>query len=113
MEGGTHLEGKKLAIHKAIAAETVYWGDGITVNITCPECGFEYAHFESSKVIPGNDNYDAGWGGRGDLLVIPIQMGKIRQRIRYRTIRVEAPEEGLVFISRKWTNLGVAPIRHR
>lgn len=37
----------------------------------CPQCGFEYVHFGDGKTIDGNDNYDAGWGGRGAVIVIP------------------------------------------
>lgn len=28
-------------------------------------------HFGKVKTVPGNDNYDAGWSGKGDLIVIP------------------------------------------
>ena len=41
-------------------------------DIQCPECGFECQHCEMPKVIEGHDNYESGWGGRGDLIVIPV-----------------------------------------
>jgi hypothetical protein len=38
--------------------------------IKCPMCDFEYNHLSEVKQIPGKDNYEAPWPGRGDLLVI-------------------------------------------
>lgn len=52
--------------------------------IHCPVCGFEYNHFgfpdedersgdyKVAYIVKGNDDYKAGWGGRGDMLVIPL-----------------------------------------
>jgi hypothetical protein len=41
--------------------------------IQCPVCGFEYNRITNIEKIKGNDNYKAGWGGRGDLTVIKIR----------------------------------------
>ena len=57
---------------KSLSADAVGWGNSDASTLTCPECGFECNHFGQAKTILGNDNYDAGWGGRGDLIVIPI-----------------------------------------
>ena len=42
-------------------------------HLVCPECGFEYQHFGRPEYTNGNDNHEAGWGGRGDLIVVPIE----------------------------------------
>ncbi|PQV64447.1 hypothetical protein B1R32_105129 [Abditibacterium utsteinense] len=49
-----------------------YWGDGITREIRCPICEFEYQHCENPQVIDGKDDYKANWDGRGNLIVIPV-----------------------------------------
>ena len=41
--------------------------------VVCPICGFEFAHIGDIRKEEGNDNGDAGWSGRGDLVVIPIE----------------------------------------
>ncbi len=47
--------------------------------ICCPVCGFEYNHgfdndgMQSVLFIEGKDDYQAGWTGRGDLLVIQME----------------------------------------
>ena len=60
------------AISKIISSDPSYWGDGVTTNVVCPECGYEYVHFESPVLEDSEDNYKASWDGRGDLLVIPM-----------------------------------------
>lgn len=42
--------------------------------LACPECGDEYQHAtpEKARLIEGEDNYAAGWKGRGDLFEIPF-----------------------------------------
>ncbi|MCD6293340.1 MAG: GIY-YIG nuclease family protein [Deltaproteobacteria bacterium] len=62
----------KLPIKKIMHGDYSYWHDGLTESIKCPECGSEYQHFGAPVIKTGNDNYEAGWPGRGDLLVIPI-----------------------------------------
>ena len=46
-----------------------YWAGGETEEILCPICQENFQHAGSTKMISGNDDYDAAWGGRGDLLV--------------------------------------------
>lgn len=40
--------------------------------IVCPVCGFDYHHPTQPITIGSNDNYRAGWWGRGDLTIIPF-----------------------------------------
>jgi len=40
--------------------------------IVCPVCGDEYQYPGHPYVVPGNDAYEAGWDGRGDLTVLPF-----------------------------------------
>ena len=43
------------------------------VQFRCPICADTYQHVTSSwQHIPGRDNYEAGWGGRGDLVMLPL-----------------------------------------
>jgi hypothetical protein len=44
------------------------WG----TRLKCPICSDTYQHAETWQHIPGRDNYEAGWGGRGDLVIIPV-----------------------------------------
>ena len=44
-------------------------------HIVCPICGGVYNHVKAPINVPGKDDYQArslGFGGRGDLLVIPF-----------------------------------------
>lgn len=43
------------------------------INLRCPVCGFEYQKAGDPETVMGSDNYEAGWGGRGDLLRIPFK----------------------------------------
>lgn len=47
------------------------WGDAKRL-LTCPVCGFDYTHVDPPYLKDGDDNYQAGWGGRGDLVVVPL-----------------------------------------
>ncbi len=40
--------------------------------ITCPICHFEYNHPKAARTVRSDDNYDADWGGRGDLQILPF-----------------------------------------
>ncbi len=40
--------------------------------IHCPVCGFNYQHADGVTEVDGGDMYEAGWGGRGDLIRIPF-----------------------------------------
>jgi len=57
----------------ALAADPIPWGESESDTLICPVCGVEDNHLGTPKKIPGNDGYDADWGGRGDLIVIPVQ----------------------------------------
>lgn len=46
--------------------------DADGTHLLCPVCGFDYTHFESPYLKDGGDNYQANWGGRGDLAVLPM-----------------------------------------
>jgi len=41
--------------------------------LQCPLCRDTYQHTGHQQTILGNDNYEAGWEGRGDLLVVPLE----------------------------------------
>ncbi|MBA3474289.1 MAG: hypothetical protein H0T57_13865 [Rubrobacter sp.] len=43
-----------------------------TRRLLCPVCGSSYQHTGTPFDIPGQDAYEAGWGGRGNLLVVPV-----------------------------------------
>jgi hypothetical protein len=38
----------------------------------CPVCSDEFQHPQRPQVVPGKAWYEAGWGGRGDLTVLPF-----------------------------------------
>lgn len=52
------------AINRMFGRGSTFW-DG-EVSVLCPECGFDYVHIGTAEEVNGNDNYEAGWGGRGD-----------------------------------------------
>lgn len=41
--------------------------------VVCPVCGYDYARFTGVRLVSGNDHYEAGWAGRGDLLVVQFE----------------------------------------
>ena len=63
-----------LGLEEAIHCDNDYpstgpiWG----VRLKCPICGDTYQHAGARQHIPGHDDYQAGWGGRGDLIVVPV-----------------------------------------
>ncbi len=48
------------------------WSDGM-LELRCPVCRDPNQRTGSPRTKHGQDDYKAGWGGRGDLLVIPIE----------------------------------------
>ena len=58
-------------ILKSIETDDAGWGDD-KWHLTCPVCNFNYSHMEPPQFTDGGDNYLAGWGGRGDLAVVPM-----------------------------------------
>jgi hypothetical protein len=61
----------KIDIFKVISNDAACWGDEAR-NLTCPECGDTYSHMEPPYLKDSEDNYNANWGGRGDLAVVPV-----------------------------------------
>lgn len=55
-----------------LVLEEAPWNDGVTLPVSCPACGNTYIHTMPPEYEKGNDNYDASWQGRGDLIVIPV-----------------------------------------
>jgi hypothetical protein len=55
-------------------AAVLFSGTGAEIDhsVVCPACGFEYTRAGTPRVVDGEDDYRAGWGGRGDLIVIPF-----------------------------------------
>lgn len=41
--------------------------------VLCPKCKCDFSRIRDVKTIPGNDNYESGWWGRGDLVVITLK----------------------------------------
>lgn len=58
------------SIHSILSDESIFGDEKIILK--CPACGFENSHFENPETIDGKDGYAANWGGRGDLIVIPM-----------------------------------------
>ena len=42
-------------------------------NLVCPVCKFEYQHPGKPMVVDGQENYAAGWWGRGSLTILPFE----------------------------------------
>lgn len=55
----------------SIENEDAGWGNGAR-NLLCPVCGGNYNHVKPPYLKDGGDNYEAKWGGCGDLAVIPM-----------------------------------------
>lgn len=63
---------KQFSLASVIDADGTSWGDPNIKDLKCPECGCSYQHFGSPRTIDSNDRFEAGWPGRGDLIVIPM-----------------------------------------
>lgn len=61
----------RTTVDKAMDA-TGFYGSDSEGMMLCPCCGFEYQHAGSPSRIDGKDDYAAGWGGRGDLVIVPF-----------------------------------------
>lgn len=48
------------------------WGYSSIDDVQCPLCNYTEHEMGSPVLVPGRDNYEAGWGGRGDLVVVPV-----------------------------------------
>jgi len=51
----------------------LWWQDKDMSTLKCPVCEELYHHLGEPKKEPGKDGYEASWGGRGDLVIIPIE----------------------------------------
>ncbi len=73
----THTEAVRatpLGLEAAIDCDLSSWsGPEWGVRLECPICQDTYQHAGAYQRVPGRDNYEAGWGGSGDLLVVPVQ----------------------------------------
>ena len=49
------------------------WGDTRSFQLRCPVCGSNYQHTRQAERIRAEQTYGAKWGGKGDLLIIPIE----------------------------------------
>lgn len=58
-------------IHSVISEGDVDYGAGILTAV-CPVCKSTYNHVNPPYMVRGNDSYESGGHGRGDLSVIPL-----------------------------------------
>jgi hypothetical protein len=62
-----------LPLSDVIAHDDDLWeGFSQYKRLRCPLCSDTFQHVETHQRILGRDDYEAGWGGRGDLTVVPI-----------------------------------------
>jgi len=68
------LEGCSLgALSRAIDHDDSWAGRPGYKRLRCPVCSDTYQHVTNSwQHIPGHANYEAGWGGRGDLVIVAL-----------------------------------------
>ncbi len=70
------LEGAVLAPLSAVIDQDDSWGGplaGAAKRLLCPVCRYSCQHAAATwQNVPGRDAYVAGWGGRGDLLIVPV-----------------------------------------
>ncbi|MGE9269287.1 MAG: hypothetical protein ACQKBU_00685 [Verrucomicrobiales bacterium] len=59
-------------IFTVISEGDVDYGPGILTAV-CPVCKSTYNHVDPPYMVRGNDNYESGAHGRGDLSVIPLK----------------------------------------
>ncbi len=60
----------RTSVHKMISEAHSNLGED--TGIVCPCCGCDYSSAGKPYVIDGEDDYRAGWGGRGDLVIVPF-----------------------------------------
>ena len=62
-----------LGLEEAIDCDASGWSGPIWgIRLKCPICSETYQHAGSWQHIPVRDDYQAGWGGRGDLVIVPM-----------------------------------------
>ena len=62
-----------LALGRALFADPGQAGVRLRHKVVCPVCGYDYARFTGVRLVSSNNRYEAGWGGRGDLLVVQFE----------------------------------------
>lgn len=70
MEQASH---RQVSLTAVVQDASDFWGDATFSHLSCPNCGSEFQHLGEPVTIAGNDNYEAKWGGRGDLVAVPIE----------------------------------------
>ena len=62
-----------VGLEEAIECDLPAWNDPVWgVRLKCPVCSDIHQHVTPHQRVPGHDNYEAGWGGRGDLVIVPV-----------------------------------------
>ena len=63
-----------VGLEEAIDCDPSTWsGPAWGTRLKCPICADTYQHVTNSwQRIFGRDDYEAGWGGRGDLVILPL-----------------------------------------
>jgi hypothetical protein len=61
-----------LHVSHVIDGDDLWAGTPQYKRLRCPVCADTYQHVERRQTVPGRDAYEAGWGGRGDLVVLPV-----------------------------------------
>ena len=62
-----------VGLEEAIDCDASSWGGPQWgVRLRCPICSDTYQHAGAYQRVPGHDSYEAGWGGRGDLVIVPV-----------------------------------------
>lgn len=64
---------KVISLRRALSTSPSTWGtEPNYITMLCPVCQFDCTHTHGVKTVKGNDNYEAGWAGRGDLVVVTM-----------------------------------------
>jgi hypothetical protein len=63
----------KISLAQGLNINKSLWDDGITSDLKCPGCEHPHQHLLKPAFIDGNDSYEAHWGGKGDLVIVPIE----------------------------------------
>ena len=61
-----------VGLEEAIECDASWTGPIWGVRLKCPICADTYQHVAAWQHVPGRDNYEAGWSGRGDLIILPV-----------------------------------------
>jgi hypothetical protein len=62
-----------VALERVIVADDALWaGEPAVKRLRCPECADTYQGTAAPQTVTSEDDYSAGWGGRGPVLVVPM-----------------------------------------